>query len=91
VNQRNDAGSRHRVELPHLFFDSAIHALKHPHNPAAFDDLPDEAECPLVRSTHALLLRLDGEEVLEEPFCDKQETEVVLLCDFWALGLDILE
>lgn len=76
---------------PHLLFDSAIHALEHPDNPASFDDFADEPECPRLGPTHTLLLHRYGEEVLEEPFRDEEQAEVVLLCDFWALRFDVLE
>ncbi len=76
---------------PHLLFDSAVHALEHPHNPAALDNFADEPESPRFGRTHTFLLRPNGEEVLEEPLCDKKQTEIVLLCDLWALRPDILE
>jgi hypothetical protein len=76
---------------PHLLFDSAVHALEHPDNPAPFDDFADESKRPRFGRTHTLLLRPYGEEVLEEPFRDKEQAKVVLLCDFWALRFDILE
>ena len=79
---------------PYLFFDGTVHALEHPYDPAALDDLSDEAKCPRLGRcwcTHLFLLRANGEEVLEEPLCDEKQTEMILLGDFRALRLDIFE
>ena len=77
----------------YLVFDGAVHALEHPDDPAALDDLTDEPKCPRLGRgcIHCLLLRAHGEEVLEEPLCDKEQTQVVLLGNLWALRLDVLE
>lgn len=79
--------------MAYLFFDRAVHALEHPHDPAALDDLADESKCPRLGRgyIHFFLLHTHGEEVLEKPFCDEQQPEVILLCDLWALRLDVLE
>ena len=89
MNERNDASGTQAT--PHLFFYSAVHALEHPNNPASLDDFTDEPERPWIGRTHALFLRSCGEEILEEPLCDKEQTKVVFLCDFWALRFDVLE
>jgi hypothetical protein len=77
--------------VAYLLFNSAIHALENPHNPATLDHFADEPKCPWLGRTHTFLLRPDGEEILEEPLRDKEQTEVVLLCDLWALRFDILK
>ena len=77
--------------MAHLLFDGAIHALENPHNPATLDHFADEPESPRFGCTHTFLLHPDGKEVLEEPLRDEEQTEVVLLCDLWALRFDILE
>lgn len=75
----------------HLLFDSAIHALEHPHNPATLDNFADEPKSPRFGRTRAFLLRPDGEEVFQEPLCDEKQTEIILLCNLRALRFDILE
>ena len=80
-----------RKTQSHLLLDGAIHALEHPHNPATLDDFADESKSPRFGRTRAFLLRPDGEEVFQEPLCDEKQTEVILLCDLWALRFDILE
>lgn len=87
VSQRNSNDAR----VAHLLFDGTVHALEYPHNPAALDHFADKPESPPFGSIHIFLLRPDGEEVLEEPLRDKEQTEVVLLRDLWALRFDILE
>lgn len=75
----------------HLLFDGAIHALEDPHNPATLDDFADEPKRPRFGRTRAFLLRPDGKEVFQEPLCDEKQTEIILLCNLWALRFDILE
>ena len=79
--------------MTYLFFDGAVHALEHPHDPAALDDLADEPKCPWLGRgcTHVFLLRANGEKVLEKPLCDEEQAEMILLSDFWALRLDVFE
>ena len=81
------------ARVAYLFFDGTVHALEHPYDPAALDDLANEPKCPWFRRgcTHFFLLRANGEKVLEEPLCDEEQAEMILLSYLWALRLDVLE
>jgi hypothetical protein len=90
----DDAGGvSFNTAVAYLFLDGAIHALQHPYDPPTLDDLANEAKCPRLRRgcTHFFLLRANGEKVLEEPLCDKEQAEMIFLCDLWALRLNVLE
>lgn len=61
-----------RKDSSHLLFDGTIHALEHPHNPAALNNFADEPEGPGFGRARGFLLRPDGEEVFQEPLCDEK-------------------
>lgn len=75
--------------VAHLLFDRAAHPLEDPHYPTSFNDFPDKPKLPPL--VVPPIVRSSREEELEEPFRDVEQAKVVLVCDLWSLGLDVLE
>ena len=87
----NEMTLERRKNRSHFLFDGTIHALEDPHNPATLDNFADEPKSPRFGRTRAFLLCPDSKEVFQEPLGDEKQTEIILLCNLWALRFDILE
>lgn len=75
--------------LLRLVVEGFAHAAEDPEDPSSVGDFRDEAEGEGGLRVRFLLA--SGNEVIHEPLGDEEEAEVVLLRDFGAFGLDVLQ